>query len=160
MAGMGGRTAAMGLAGGMGAAAMVGGAYYATAAPMMEAAEQFGAGAQNVSDVGMLAQQHMGPQFGQPGARPGGGMGRTQVRQMVGVLEELAGDDSKTTMETLKRLMDSAGESGMLQGIGDAQQFKQKFEIGEDLPRVGLRLWISTPAVRAWLDDVEVVPVR
>ena len=40
------------------------------------------------------------------------------------------------------------------------KQFKQKFEIGEDLPRVGLRLWISTPGVRAWLDDVEVVPVR
>ncbi|MHC4201370.1 MAG: PA14 domain-containing protein, partial [Planctomycetota bacterium] len=42
----------------------------------------------------------------------------------------------------------------------DWKQFTQKIEIGEDLPRVGLRLWISTPGVRAWLDDVEVVPVR
>jgi len=124
---IGARGAMGALAGGLGAAAATGGLYYAASLPITEAAGQFASGAQNVSDVGMMAQQHMGPQYGAPGARPGGKMGRSQIREMVGVLEEIAGDDSMVTMDALKRLMDQAGQSGMLQGIGSAQEFKQKF---------------------------------
>lgn len=127
MRGVGARGALSGLAGGLGAAAATGGLYYAATLPIMEGAEQFAAGAQNVADVGMMAQAHMGPQFGQAGARPGGGMGRGQIREMVGVLEEIASQDTMASMDSLKRLMDQAGQSGLLQGIGSAQEFKQKF---------------------------------
>lgn len=115
------------LAGGALAATGVGLAYYAAGSIMTSAVEQFGAGARTISDVGMMANAYMGPQTGQPGSRPGGGMGRTQIRQMASVLENLASDDTMATVDSLKRLMDKVGQAGMLQGIGDAQQFKQRF---------------------------------
>ena len=122
-----GGAGAMGMAGGLGLAAATGGMYAVGGAMVTGALDNIGRGAQDVADVGMLAGQHMGPQFGQPGARAGGGMGRSQIRQMTAVMEELASDDVMVTMDSLKRLMDKAGQSGMLQGIGDAQQFKSKF---------------------------------
>ncbi|MHC4249614.1 MAG: PA14 domain-containing protein, partial [Planctomycetota bacterium] len=54
-----------------------------------------------------------------------------------------------------------AGRELRMNAAGERwKHFSQRIKIGEDLPRAGLRLWISTPGVRVWFDDVEVVPVR
>lgn len=85
-------------------------------------------GAQNISQVGAMANQYMGPQWGSPGARPGGQMGRETIKGMVGALHEIVGEEGTATLKELKGLMDQAGRMGMLTGIGDAQTFKSKMK--------------------------------
>lgn len=114
------------LGAGLGAAAMTALPYYAAFQGAQYVGEQMYAGAQNISQVGMMAQQHMGPAFGTSGARPGGQFGRGNVREMVKVLHELADDDVMLTMKEAKGLMDKAGNMGMLTGIRDAGEFRRR----------------------------------
>lgn len=112
-----------GLMGAAGPAALLYGGY--------KAAEHIGGqvyqGAQNVSNVGQMAQQYMGPQYGEQGVRPGGKMGRGQIKEIVDTLHEVAGENTMASMKDLQGLMDRFGQMGMLTGAGSPAQFKQKF---------------------------------
>lgn len=90
--------------------------------------QQIQQGAQNISQVGGMAQQYMGPQFGGGGGgRAGGALPRETIRQITSILHEIAGEDTMATFADLKRIMDQAGQMGMLTGIQNAQQFKTQF---------------------------------
>jgi hypothetical protein len=54
-------------------------------------------------------------------------MGRGNIRNIVSALHDIVGEDTMRSMESVKQLMDQAGRSGMLTGITDANQFKQRF---------------------------------
>jgi hypothetical protein len=54
-------------------------------------------------------------------------MGNQTIKKITGALHEIVGDDMRTTMEEVKKVMDQAGRMGMLTGISDAQTFKQRF---------------------------------
>ena len=116
------------LGGGALAAAAPAAAMYAGYKAVSSMGESIQEGAQNFAQVGGMANQHFGSQFGQSGARPGGGMSRSGIQATVGVLEELTSGDMMTTMDSLKKLMDQAGQMGMLAGITNADQFKQRFK--------------------------------
>jgi hypothetical protein len=124
--GMAGGMAALG--GGLSAAATAALPYYA----MGKAIDTFGqniyAGAQNISQVGAMANQYFTPQYGESGARPGGTMARGQIKQITETLHEIVGEETMTSMVSLKRMMDQAGQMGMLSGIQNADQFKLKFK--------------------------------
>jgi hypothetical protein len=130
---VGGRFAAGGLRGGLGA---IGGGLAGAAAgaavgavPLIAAEQAAGAvyqGAQQTQDVGRLTQQ-WGPAFGSSGVRPGGRMGRDQVRNIVGILENIAGDNVMASVGTLTRLMEKFDRMGMMTGVTDASTFKRKF---------------------------------
>ncbi len=91
------------------------------------AAQNMYAGARNVADVGNMAGKYMGPQWGGEGSRPGGQMGRQNIRAMVSVLEDIASSEVMVSIESAKRLMDKFGQAGLLQGIGDANTFRTKY---------------------------------
>jgi hypothetical protein len=114
------------LGGGLAGAAMMAAPYMLAGQAISTVAGNVYQGAQNIQEVGGMAGQHFGSQFGAAGAR-GGQMGRGTVKQIVGVLHELVGGDVRSTMGDLKKLMDQAGQMGMLTGITDAQQFKSRF---------------------------------
>lgn len=114
------------MAGGMMGAAAVAAPYMLASQAIQTVGQNIYQGAQNIAEVGGLTQ-HFGTQFGQAGAMPGGGMGRQNIRGIVGALHELVGEDTMRSMESLKSLMDKAGQMGMLTGITDVNQFKQKF---------------------------------
>jgi hypothetical protein len=123
----GGMRAGMGmLGGGLAGAAAMALPYAAVGGAISTVGSNIQQGAQNISEVGMMAGQYMGPQFGQAGARDGQ-MGRQTIRRITGVLHEMVGDDMASTMDQLKNIMDKAGRMGMLSGIQDAQQFKDRF---------------------------------
>lgn len=113
------------MAGGLAGAAAMALPYAAAGSAIQFAGENIYAGAQNISEVGGLTQ-HFGSQMGQPGAR-GGQMGRQTIKNIVSVLHDMVGDDVRTTMDDLKRLMDQAGQMGMLAGVSNAQEFKNRF---------------------------------
>lgn len=124
----GGVRAGMGvLGGGLAAGAAAAVPYWLAGQAISTVGETIYSGAQDVQQVGQMAQQHMGPAWGQVGGRRGGMRGRGQIRGMVNVLREMAGDDVMQDMESLKRLMDQAGQSGMLSGVQDVKQFRSKF---------------------------------
>jgi len=124
----GGMRAGMGvMAGGIGAAAATAVPYYLAGKAIQTVGENIYAGAQNVAQVGQMANQYFGTQYGQAGSRQGGQMGRNTIKGIVGVMQDLASDDVRTSMEDLKKVMDTAGRMGMLTGISNPQEFKQKF---------------------------------
>ena len=125
----GGMRAGLGaMGGGMLAGAAAAAPIAAIGAGVQFMGENIHAGAQNYAQVGAMANQYMGPQWGQAGSRPGGQLGRETVRGMVGALHELVGEDGIATMKELKGLMDTAGRLGMLTGIGDVNSFKNKMK--------------------------------
>jgi hypothetical protein len=124
----GGLRAGMGaLGGGLAGAAVAAAPMMAAGLAVQQVAGGVYQGVQNVSDVGNMANQYFGPQYGAPGARAGGEMGRSNIKGIVGVLHDLVGEDVTGSMKELKNLMDRAGQMGMLGGITDAQSFKQRF---------------------------------
>lgn len=123
----GGMRAGMGvMAGGMAGAAAMALPYYAAGKAIQTVGQNIYAGAQNVAQVGQMSE-HFGTQYGEAGSREGGKMGRESIKGIVGVLQNFASDDVKTTMGDLKKLMDQTGRMGMLTGISNPQEFKQKF---------------------------------
>lgn len=125
----GGLRAGAGLmAGGMAGAAAMALPYYVAGKAIQTVGENVYAGAQNIAEVGGMANQYMGSQYGEPGARSGGQMGRENIKRIVGAMREIVSDDTKTSMDELKKVMDQAGRMGMLQGIGSAQEFKSRFQ--------------------------------
>jgi hypothetical protein len=86
------------------------------------------AGAQDQAEVGQIAQSYMGPQMGAPGSRQGGQLGRHQIKSIVSMMSEIASDDVMSSMDDLKRLMDRAGQMGMLSGAGGVEGFKRNFK--------------------------------
>jgi hypothetical protein len=124
----GGVRAGLGALGGGLAGAAIGAApIMAAGLAVQQVAGSVYQGVQNISDVGSMANQYFGPQFGAPGARAGGEMGRQTIKGIVGALGEMAGDDIMGSMKELKNLMDRAGQMGLLTGITDVQSFKQRF---------------------------------
>lgn len=86
-------------------------------------------GAQDFSQVGSMANQYFGPQFGSGNiTRPGGQMAPQQIREMTSMLGEMASQDTLLAMKDMKRLMDQFGQMGSLTGITNAQQFKTQFK--------------------------------
>ena len=124
----------LGLRGGMGA---LGGGLAAAALPLAGMAAAGAAfdyvgsniyqGAQNISQVGAMANQYFAPGFG-GGARPGGMQSRETIKQVTSILHEIAGQDTMASFQDLKRVMDQAGQMGMLTGINNPAEFKQKFK--------------------------------
>jgi hypothetical protein len=124
----GGLRAGLGaLGGGLAGAAVAAVPYYVAGKALEYGAENLYEGVQNFQDVRRMSSQYFDPQYGQPGARLGGRMGAGQIKQMTSFMHELAGEDVQTTMKDMRGLMDRAGQMGMLQGIGDINQFKQRF---------------------------------
>lgn len=113
------------LGGGLAGAAVAAVPYYLAGKAISFAGENIFQGAQNIQDVGRMTQQYFNPQFerGRTGGKPGLGM----IRQVTDVLQSLASDDTMRSMEDMRRLMDRAGQMGMLEGVSDARQFKDKF---------------------------------
>ena len=125
----GGIRAGMGLVGGgLAGAAAAAIPYYLAGKAISTVGENIYAGAQDVQQVGQMAQQYMDPVWGQAGSRRGGQRGRGQIRNMVNVLRDIASEDVMQDMESLKRLMDQAGRAGMLGGVQDVGQFKRRFK--------------------------------
>jgi len=112
---------------GIGAAALPAMGYYAVGKAITHFGEQIYQGAQNISQVSNMANQYFGPSFGQEGSRPGGGMARGQIQQITSVLHEIAGQDTMNSMRDIKQLMDRAGQFGMLTGISNATDFRDRF---------------------------------
>jgi len=122
----GGLRAGLGaVAGGLGGAAMAAVPYMAAGAAINTVAGNVFQGAQNVSEVGGMMNQYAGPQFG-AGSRDGR-TSRDTIQKITGIMHELVSQDTMRSMDSLKTLMDQAGQSGMLQGIQSAQQFKDRF---------------------------------
>ena len=125
----GGMRAGLGvLGGGVAAGAAMALPYMAIGGAAQKLGETIYAGARDVSEVGQIAGGIMGPQGGAPGARPGGGLGRGQIKSIIGMMSEIASDEVMASMDDLKRLMDRAGQMGMLTGAGGLTGFKQKFK--------------------------------
>ena len=116
-----GSVASIAMSGGLGMAAM------APIAAMGAVGENITAGAQSFSQVGGMANQYFGSQSMNSGKGMGGGVGTETIKNVVGVLQEMVGDDMRTTMEDLKKVMDQAGQMGMLGGINNASEFKNRF---------------------------------
>lgn len=124
----GGLRAGLGaIGGGIAGAAATALPYYAAYKGIEYAGQQAYTGVQNFQDVRRMSSQYLEPQYGAPGARMGGAMGAGQVGQITSFMHELASEDVQTTMKDMRRLMDRAGQTGMLQGLGDVNQFKQRF---------------------------------
>ncbi len=115
------------LGGGLAAGAAAAVPYWLAGKAISTVGENIYAGAQDVQQVGQMARQYMDPVWGQAGARRGGQRGRGQIRNMVNVLRDIAGEDVMADMESLKRIMDQAGRSGMLGGVQDVGQFRKRF---------------------------------
>lgn len=115
------------LAGGLTGAAAAFVPYYVAGKAIETIGSNIFQGAQNITDVGRMAEQYMDPQFGRPGAAAGGKPGRGQVRQITRFLGELASQDVTHDMQELRRVMDRAGQMGMLEGVGSVDEFKRKF---------------------------------
>lgn len=125
----GGLRAGLGaLGGGLAGSAVAAAPFYVAGKAIEYAGEQAYQGVQNIQDVRRMSAQYMGPQYGQPGARMGGGMGAGQVKQITSFMHELASEDVMTSMRDMRQLMDRSGQMGMLQGLGDVSQFKQRFK--------------------------------
>ena len=125
----GGARAGLGLLGRGGLAAGVAALpYMAVGAGVQKLGETFYSGARDVAEVGAMTSQYMSPQFGQPGAREGGRLSRSSIRSTVDMLNEIASDDTKQTVDSLKRLMDRAGQMGMFTGTTNIEQFKSRFK--------------------------------
>lgn len=101
--------------------------YYAAGKAISFMGENIYQGAQNIQDVSRMTEQYFQPQFGRAGVRPGGKPGMGLIRQVTDTLQEFASQDTMRSMEDMRRLMDRAGQMGMLEGVGDARQFKDKF---------------------------------
>lgn len=99
--------------------------YMAAGAAIQYVGGQIYEGAQNINEVGKIMGQYSSPSFG-PGSRVGGGQSRGAIQGLVSTMHELMGEDSVTTMDSLKRLLDMAGRMGMAQGT-TASQFKDRF---------------------------------
>lgn len=101
--------------------------YYAAGEAISYVGENIYQGAQNVSQVGEIMGRQ-GPFYGQGGFRAGGGMGRGQIRDIVQILHDITGDaDLNATMSQLTQLASKAQQGGMLTGVMNASDFKQKF---------------------------------
>lgn len=116
------------LSGGLAAAALPFAAYSAAGAGVDFVGSNVYQGAQNMSQVTSMAGQFFQPTYGQSGARPGGVMGRDQLKQVVGVLREVASDETMASMSDVMQLMNKAGQMGMFSNVGNAQQFGDKFK--------------------------------
>jgi hypothetical protein len=134
MGGVGRAFAGGGLRAGMGAVASgalaatgVGLGYYAAGKAVGAVAEGIYGGAQNVQDVGRMAGQYMTPDFAQAGQTVTGGPSRSAIKGITSFLHELASEDVMSSMKDMRKLMDQAGQMGMLGGVGDLQSFKQRF---------------------------------
>jgi hypothetical protein len=114
------------MTGGLAAGAAAAVPYYVAGKAVETVGQNIYQGAQNIAEVGGMGQQYFGSQAGQAGAR-GNQMGRQNIQGIASALHELVGEDTMRTMDSLKVVMDKAGRMGMLAGITDAQQFKQKF---------------------------------
>ena len=112
--------------GAMAAMPMVG-ATMAVGAGIQAVGEQMYQGVQNIQDVSRMTNQYFTSQVGKPGAGLGGRPPHQMVKEITGMLHEFASEDMMTSMKDMRKLMDVAGQTGMLQGIGDANQFKQNF---------------------------------
>lgn len=124
----GGMRAGLGaVGGGLAGAAAAAVPYYVAGKALEYGAENLYQGVQNFQDVRRMSAQYMEPQYGQPGARMGGRMGAGQIKQMTSFMHEMASEDVQTTMKDMRQLMERSGQMGMLQGIGDVSQFKQRF---------------------------------
>ena len=125
----GGMRAGLGVAaGGVAGAATAALPYYMAYKGAEYVAENLYQGVQNVQDVRRMTSQYFEPQYGQPGARMGGRGSSGMVKGVTSFLHEIASEDTMTSMKDMRQLMDRAGSMGMLQGIGDVTQFKQRFK--------------------------------
>jgi hypothetical protein len=115
------------IAGGLGGAAVAAVPYYIAGKAIETVAENMYEGVQNIRDVGRMTQQYFQPAWGQSGAGPGGSQGRGAIKQISAFLHEMAGEDVMTSMRDMRKLMDTAGQMGMLGGVTDVQSFKTKF---------------------------------
>jgi hypothetical protein len=124
----GGLRAGMGAVGGGLAGAAIGMAPYAAIGAAIDyTAQNMYQGVQNVQDVRRMSSQYFEPQYGKPGARTGGAPGMGMAKNISSFMHELVSEDTMSSMTDMRRMMDKAGSMGMLQGIGDVNQFKEKF---------------------------------
>lgn len=124
----GGLRAGLGaLGGGLLGAAAAAVPYYLAGKAIGHIGETAYEGVQNFQDVRRMSAQYFEPQYGQPGAGLGGKPAAGMVKNITSFMHELASEDVMTGMKEMRSLMDRAGSMGMLQGIGDANQFKERF---------------------------------
>jgi len=125
----GGLRAGLGaLGGGIAGAATAAVPYYLAGKAIGQVGENIYEGVQNFQDVRRMSSQYFEPQFGQPGAGLGGKPAAGMVKNITSFMHELASEDVMTSMKEMRTLMDRAGSMGMLQGVGDANQFKTRFK--------------------------------
>ena len=123
----GGLRAGLGaIGGGLAGAAVAALPYYLAGKAIGHVGEQIYEGAQDFRDVGRMTKQYFDPDRGAAaGAR--GAPGTGTIRAVTDTLREMASRDTMRDMKDMRRLMDQAGGMGMLQGVTDATQFKEKF---------------------------------
>lgn len=124
----GGLRAGLGaIGGGLAGAAVAAVPYYIAGKAIEYAGRNIYEGAQNFQDVRRMTSEYMGPQYGQPGAGLGGRPAAGMIKNITSFMHEIASEDVMTSMKDMRQLMDRAGSMGMLQGIQDVNQFKQRF---------------------------------
>jgi len=114
------------MAGGLAGAAAMALPYAAAGYAINAVGEQFYQGAQQMGDMGKIAEG-FGPAYGTGGMRPGGKLPRAEIRQMVSTLEDLASEDVRHSVSQLQRLTNQFQSMGMLTGVVDAGTFKRRF---------------------------------
>jgi hypothetical protein len=116
------------LGGGLAGAASAAVPYYLGAKAIEATAGQMYEGVQNFQDTRRMTSQYFSPQYGQPGATLGGRSAGGMIKEVTSIMHEMASEDAMAGMRDLRRLMDKAGSMGMLQGVGDVNQFKERFK--------------------------------
>jgi len=125
----GGMRAGLGaLGGGLAGAAVAAVPYYIAGKAAEYVGKNVYEGVQNFQDVRRMSAQYMEPQYGQPGASLGGRAGAGMIKNITSFMHEMASEDVMTSMKDMRQLMDRAGSMGMMQGIQDVNQFKQRFK--------------------------------
>lgn len=128
IAGLGARGGLGAIGGGLAAAALPLAGYMAAGQALSFVGENVYQGAQNISQVGAMANNSFGTAYGVAGSRPGGQFSRDTVRQITSVLHEITSQESMATFTDLKKVMDQAGQMNLLFGISNASEFKTRFK--------------------------------
>ena len=100
----------------------------ALGAAVNEAGGLLYAGAQDNAFMRSNALSYFGPAYGSGQVRPGGTFSPGQIRNMTGVLGEIASQDGILAMKDLQKLVDQFGRMGTLTDITNASQFKDRFK--------------------------------
>lgn len=119
------------LAGGVGRAALMGGAaiapYYAGYKALQFAGRNMYQGARFQQDANRIMGRHLQFQTGST-SRTGFGASESQMRDVTRMISSMSNKDTLRSRDELMRVMDKLGRRNMFQDVSNVNQFKKKFK--------------------------------